>query len=178
MNNKNTRRLQKKSEFAFYEKNSIQITTNAASTISTSQAVSTSLILASRLTGLQALYDEGRIDRVKVTLKPCIGRNAFGRVTLYIERDTSDAIASTAEIAANNFESVNKHVSSSFELTWLPQEPADREFQSLSAFTSLAFFGIVGTGLTYGDAASTSIPLGAEGYQAVIESWWTVRGRP
>jgi len=175
LNGKNSR---KRSEFPFYERVTTQITNNAAGTVSTSVAVSTSLILAARLAGLQAIYDEGRINRVKVSLRPSFGRNVFGRTTLYIERDTADAIAATAEIANNNFESVNKHPSSNFELTWLPQEPQDREFQSLGAFTSLAFFGIVSSGLTYGDAAITPIVINSEAYDMIVESWWTLRGRP
>lgn len=166
------------SEFKFYEKSVSAVLTNAAGTISTSIAVSTALIAAARLAGLQAIYDEGRVDRVRVTLKPGLGKNVFGRVTLYIERDIADAIAATSEVANANFESQNKSPSSSFRLTWGPQEPADREFQSLTAFTSLGFFGIVGSGLTYGDILNTAVLNATGSYEATVESWWTLRGRP
>ncbi len=178
-NNKNQKKAQankSKNEFPFYEKNCFTVSTDAGSLISSSTDISTSLLKASRLTGLQAIFDEGRINKVVYRLKPRYTMSTIGQVALYIERDTSDSIATTTELAASNFEATVNHVSKTQVLTWLPQEPADREFQSLSSFTSLGFYGVVASDQIQNDSLTGQASKVI--YDAVVESWWTVRGRP
>ncbi len=128
-----------------------------------------SLILAARLTGYQALRDEIRLDRVRVTLNPVLGSSAVGNACLYLERQTGEAVVGTTQLAMDQQEEVHGHVAKKLVLDWLPKEPADFEFELLNPGTvAKAIFYFVGSGV----AASTLH------YYVTIDVWATLRGRP
>lgn len=128
-----------------------------------------SLLLAARLTGYQAIFDEARLDSVTIKATPNNGANAPGMISTYIERDPVGAIVATAILAADQRESVSASAYQPWKLTWAPQEPADLEFNLLNpGTTALGSFNMVGT--AFGATVNA--------YTVTIVSQWTMRGRP
>jgi hypothetical protein len=134
------------------------------------------LISASRLSGYQALRDDVRIDRVRVTLRPTVRGTCTGRCALYVERDPTEPLSATVPLAMDQFELCYGNVDQELVLEWRPQEPLDLEFQPLNPGTSvLAAFNLVADTLTAGGLA-----LGAASviFSGTAEVWATLRGRP
>lgn len=129
------------------------------------------LILASRLSGLQALHDEVRIDRVRLELVPQLGMNTVSTTAMYIERDPSAAVVGSIELAASQFEVVMGPLNKSLVITWRPQQPSDREFHRLNP-------GTVSLGSIFVLGGSAGVTASVPAYLARVTLFATVRGRP
>jgi len=124
-----------------------------------------SLILASRRTGYFAIYDDIRLDSLRIELAPSGSSAATGTWTFYIDRDPAAAIVATQILAADQFESVTGRQNQTLRYTWRPQQPSDLAFQDLTAGNvSLGSLNVIGTA--------------AFGSNVCLVTTLTVRGRP
>lgn len=153
-----------------YERNTTILASDAAGHVTMTIPVSPAgILLASRLSGYQALRDQARIDRVRVTLSPINGTDTEGQTAIYIERDPTAAIVATVALAADQFESEHKNVWKPLSLLWTPQQPSDHTYNLLNPGTVvLANIYIYGA----------SIPATVNCYNVTVESWISLRGRP
>jgi len=160
------------------ERRNGDVSTSAAGVISSGiLSLYPQSILAPRLAGYQAIADECRIDQVTVTLTPIYGNNCTGRVTLYLERDSTAAIVATVLLASDQRERFVGSIREPLRLMWRPQEPADREFELLNP-------GTVSKGIFYvkadqlADSAGVAIPNNTPIFTMTAVSLVTLRGRP
>jgi len=152
-----------------HERNTIAIASTASGTLSETFAVSAGNILAARLAGYRAIYDQVRIDRFRVTFVPRLGTGQTGNIAIYIERDPTAAIVATLELASDQFEVVRGPARAPLALDWLPQQPTDHQFNLLNPGTViLSSIMLVGAG-----CSATAI----QG-DVTLELWTTMRGRP
>jgi hypothetical protein len=161
-----------------YERSSSILETTAVGGLSlTVASVSpASLISAAHLTGYQAIRDECRIDRVRVSLYPIFSGTTSGRVALYLERDSAASISASYDLAQEQLELAFGRLTDPLVLEWHPQEPLDREFQTLNPGTRVhANYFIVADAL-----AANGAPLAINYFvfEAIVETWATLRGRP
>lgn len=126
-------------------------------------------MLAARLAGYQALRDQIRIDRVRITLHPIFGADTEGQTAIYVERDPTAAVVATVALASDQFESKTGHVYMPLSLEWIPQQPTDRTFNLLNPGTV-----VLATVFVYGASMPASLPV----YNYTVELWATLRGRP
>ncbi len=126
-------------------------------------------MLAARLAGYQALRDQIRIDRVRVTLHPIQGADTEGQTAIYVERDPTAAVVATVALASDQFECKTGHVYNELAIEWTPQQPTDRNFNLLNPGTV-----VLANVYVYG----ASMPSSAAIYNYTVELWATLRGRP
>lgn len=147
------------------------ITSTAVGTLSYQVNVSPAgLLLASRLTGYQALRDQVRIDRVIISLIPTQSASTgTGQTAIYIDRDPTAAIVANLALACDQFEKVHDVNWRPLVLCWRPQQPVDRTFNNLNPGTvSLATFNVVGN----------QMPASSQVYMQEVTVYATLRGRP
>jgi hypothetical protein len=108
-----------------------------------------SLLLAARLAGYQALRDEIRIDSVRVEWLPLLSASTgTGTVCMYIERDPAAAIVASTTLAMDQLEQSNASGWKPINIRWGPQQPSDFAFNLLNPGTvSLGTVQFVGGGL-------------------------------
>jgi len=148
------------------------VCTNAALTITPSV-----LVVAARLAGYQAIYDEVRIDKIHVTLHPILGSTTAGRVAFYLERDPAAGAVGSVALALGQRELAQGSIRNTLSLNWAPQEPADWEFNLLNPGTvSLGKFVVMADSLA--DGAGVALPNATTMYTADIRVAMTLRGRP
>lgn len=134
-----------------------------------------SLLSSALLAGYQAVRDDMRIDRVRVSLLPLYHGTTSGRVALYIERHPGQAVSASVDLALGQLELSYGQFNDPLSLEWHPQEPLDREFQPLDPGTlDLADFNVVSDTLS---ANGTPIALYGSVTTVEIEVWATLRGR-
>jgi hypothetical protein len=134
------------------------------------------LILASRLSGYQAIRDDIRIDHVRCTFNPAFKGTTSGRLVLYLERDPTEAVSSTVLLANDQFEKSCGALTDKLVLNWVPQQPTDLAFQPLSPGTAqLAFFTLVADTLSSNGVA---VPITGVIGSLDLELTATLRGRP
>jgi hypothetical protein len=153
-----------------YERTTTQVASTAGGLLAQTVPVSPAgLVSSGRLTGLQALRDQARINRVKISLRPMRGTDSEGLCCLYIERDPTAAVVATTALACDQFERAIGQAWNSVVLEWRPQQPTDLVFGLLNPGTSvLANIFLVGTGF---EASYNA-------YEMIVEAWFTLRGRP
>jgi len=156
----------------------VQISGSVAGTISFTKALQPStILLAARLAGYQALADQIRIDKVTLKLNPIYGSSASGRVTCYIERDPTAAIVASVDLANDQREVVRGKFSSPMSITWRPQQPTDYSFNLLNPGTvSLGTIYVIGDALK--DTTGTTAAVSTNAFSYTVVTWFTLRGRP
>lgn len=156
----------------------VQVSGSVAGTIAFTKALQPStVILAARLAGYQALADQIRLDRVLLSLKPLYGTSASGRVTAYVERDPTAAIVSTVDLANDQREVVRKRFSQELQIMWRPQQPTDFQFNLLNPGTvSLGTIYVIGDALK--DTTGATAAVSTNAYSYTVTTWFTLRGRP
>ncbi len=158
-----------RSVFPIYERNTYIQASSGTGTIAQTLGVALNSILAARLSGLQALHDQARIDQVRISLMPMNGSDTEGILAVYIERDPTAAAVATPALAADQFEVSVAPAWRAQVLNWYPQQPTDRAFLALNPGTTLlANFFLVGSGF----------PTSVNCYEVTLEMWLSVRGRP
>jgi hypothetical protein len=158
------------------ERTTTAVTSIAGGSIATSLGISpATIITAARLTGYRAIADEIRIDYIRLNLTPILGAASTGRTVLYVERDPNAAIVATVALADDQREKVIGRVNTPLSICWRPQEPTDREFQTLNPGShSLGTFQIVSDQIT--DATATAFVGNCYSQQLLVYA--TLRGRP
>lgn len=153
-----------------YERNTTLISSNGAGQVSLTVPVSAAgLMLAARLAGYQALRDQVRIDRVKITLHPINGTDSEGQTCVYVERDPTAAVVATVALASDQFESRTASSWQPLSIEWYPQQPTDLNFNLLNPGTV-----VLSNVYVYGASLPASLPA----YNVTVESWLSLRGRP
>lgn len=162
-----------------HETHSIPIQTTAGGVCSTliSAIQPSGLVLAARLAGYQAIFDECRIDFIKVTISPLYGSNTRGRVCVYVERDPAAAIVATVDLANDQREKVFGSLYTPLSIGWRPQEPTDHAFNPLNPGTvSLGSLFFKADSLL--DGAGAAIAQASTISTVTIQVAMTLRGRP
>lgn len=165
--------------YTIHEVYSLPVQTSADGVVSrTLSAIQPSgLILAARLAGYQAIYDECRIESVRVVLTPLYGTNTRGRVVMYVERDPTGAIVASVDLANDQREKVFGNLYTPISINWRPQEPDDHAFNLLNpGTTSLGSFFIKADSLQ--DGAGATIVNASTVFTATLYVTVTLRGRP
>lgn len=160
-----------------YEKSTINLATTGVGAYSGTIAIGSpaGLISAGRLAGYQALRDDIRLDRVKMTFTPYYRGTSRGLVAAYIERVPTEAVSATLTLASDQLECKTVALSEGFSLSWSPQQPSDREFQPLNPGTVALFdLDCVGSGL---EGNGVALPSGTAFMWVTVETWSTLRGR-
>jgi hypothetical protein len=131
---------------------------------------------AARLAGYQAIRDDIRFDRCRLTLTPVFSGTTGGRCILYVEREVGEAISASVLLASDQLERSSGQLSSKLTVGWTPQQPPDRQFYSLSApSTNLANVNLVADSLSSNGVA---VPVATVCWTVTMECWFTLRGRP
>jgi len=163
-----------------FEKSTLYVTTKADGTLTTFSVAGdpAGLLIASRLTGYQALRDDCRIDKVVFDFVPLFHGTTGGEVAFYIEREVSESVVATLPLACDQFECAHGQFGDCLSLTWVPQQPSDKVFQPLNPGTS-PLFNIYGVESSAGLSQNgTSISTAQQIYTVTISTWMTLRGRP
>jgi hypothetical protein len=163
------------------EKNTFKVSCSTTGQLSSAPVVGgdpAGLLISSRLTGYQALRDDCRIDKVVFDFVPLYSGTVCGEACFYLERQVSDPVVGTLELACDQFEATHAVFGRSQSITWLPQQPSDRVFQSLNPGTTQLFllYGVANSdGLGSNGAPFTGV---REVYTVTVTTWMTLRGRP
>jgi len=163
-----------------FEKNTLYVTTKSDGTLSNFviNGDPAGLLIASRLTGYQALRDDCRLDKVVLDFVPLFHGTTGGEVAFYIERETAESVVTTLPLACDQFECSHGQFGDCLSLTWVPQQPSDKIFQPLIPGTVPLFsvYGVVNTaGLSQN---GTGISTAQQIYTVTVSTWMTLRGRP
>jgi hypothetical protein len=153
-----------------YERYTVGLTSDASGNVAATVPVSPAgLVLAARLTGLQALRDQARIDHVRITIRPFLGTDSEGMWVLYTERDPAAAVVATMPLALDQFEVASGRAWDKVVLDWKPQQPTDLLYGLLNPGTVV---------LSNIYVKASALPVSIPAAEMVVEAWFTLRGRP
>jgi hypothetical protein len=136
------------------------------------------LIHNTRRTGFEGLFDEARVNWVRIDILSHCPSNVGGFHGVYLERETGEAIVGDYNAIPRQQETSYGDLKEDLVLYWRPKEPTDREFQPLSNWVSVCTIHYL-TGPAYlGATTAQYLPDDFELAQIIFTSSITFRGRP
>jgi hypothetical protein len=136
------------------------------------------MVHSSRRTGYAGLFDEARINWVRIDILSNCPSNVGGFHGVYLERETGESIVSDENAIPRQQETSYGDLKQDLVLYWRPKEPQDRDFQPLSSWSPVAWIEYLTGPCSLGATTAQYLPDDFEIARLIFTTSITFRGRP